>query len=82
MTSTDPALERGAESSRVLGPEEIRRALTRIAHEILESDHGAEDLVLLGIPHRGVPLARRLAAVLDATVTGAYDLAPVSLVAW
>lgn len=51
----------GADSSRVLGPEEIRRALTRIAHEILERGHGAEDLVLLGIPHRGVPLARRLA---------------------
>ncbi|PZP16741.1 MAG: bifunctional pyr operon transcriptional regulator/uracil phosphoribosyltransferase PyrR [Brachybacterium faecium] len=47
--------------SRVLGAEEIRRALTRIAHEILESGHGADDLVLLGIPHRGVPLARRLA---------------------
>ena len=68
MTSTDPALERGAESSRVLGPEEIRRALTRIAHEILESDHGAEDLVLLGIPHRGVPLARRLAELIARAV--------------
>lgn len=45
---------------RVLGPEEIRRALTRIAHEILESGHGPDDLVLLGIPHRGAPLARRL----------------------
>src|SRR5690625_7658673 len=45
---------------RVLGPEEIRRALTRIAHEILESGHGPDDLVLLGIPHRGVPLAHRL----------------------
>ena len=41
MTSNDPALVAGAERSRVLGPEEIRRALTRIAHEILESDHGA-----------------------------------------
>ncbi|MEE1617568.1 bifunctional pyr operon transcriptional regulator/uracil phosphoribosyltransferase PyrR [Brachybacterium sp. J153] len=49
------------EASRVLGAEEIRRALTRIAHEILESGHGADDLVLLGIPHRGVPLAHRLA---------------------
>ena len=45
---------------RVLGPEEIRRALTRIAHEILESGHGPDDLVLLGIPHHGVPLAERL----------------------
>src|ERR1700755_3658580 len=45
----------------VLTPEEIRRALTRIAHEILERTHGGEGVVLLGIPTRGVPLARRLA---------------------
>ncbi|WP_245810298.1 bifunctional pyr operon transcriptional regulator/uracil phosphoribosyltransferase PyrR [Brachybacterium massiliense] len=63
-TGSQPAPETPAPpagSSRVLGPDEIRRALTRVAHEILESGHGAEDLVLLGIPHRGVPLARRLA---------------------
>ena len=46
----------------VLGPDEIRRALTRIGHEILERTDGARDVVLLGIPTRGVPLARRLAA--------------------
>jgi|HubBroStandDraft_1064217.scaffolds.fasta_scaffold128310_2 pyrimidine operon attenuation protein/uracil phosphoribosyltransferase len=46
----------------VLGAEEIRRALTRVAHEILERTDGAGDVVLLGIPTRGVPLARRLAA--------------------
>src|SRR5215467_13119006 len=46
----------------VLGPDEIRRALTRIGHEILERTDGACDVVLLGIPTRGVPLARRLAA--------------------
>lgn len=45
----------------VLSPEEIRRALSRIAHEILERTHGGEGVVLLGIPTRGVPLARRLA---------------------
>ena len=61
MHDRTPAPPPAEERSRVLGPEEIRRALTRIAHEILESGHGAEDLVLLGIPHRGVPLARRLA---------------------
>lgn len=49
-----------ATRTQVLGEDEIRRALTRIAHEVLESGHGADDLVLLGIPHRGVPLARRL----------------------
>jgi pyrimidine operon attenuation protein/uracil phosphoribosyltransferase len=46
----------------VLGPEEIRRALTRVAHEILERTDGAGDVILLGIPTRGVPLAARLAA--------------------
>jgi len=39
----------------------IRRVLTRIAHEILEKNKGTEDLVLIGIRTRGVPLARRLA---------------------
>ena len=45
----------------VLEPAEIGRALTRIAHEILERTDGAADVVLLGIPTRGVPLAQRLA---------------------
>ena len=45
----------------VLGESEIRRALTRIAHEILERTDGGADVVLLGIPTRGVALARRLA---------------------
>ncbi|GAA1489552.1 bifunctional pyr operon transcriptional regulator/uracil phosphoribosyltransferase PyrR [Brachybacterium sacelli] len=58
---TAPEDSSAAQSSRVLGADEIRRALTRIAHEILESGHGADDLVLLGVPHRGVPLAHRLA---------------------
>ncbi|MGO1318428.1 MAG: bifunctional pyr operon transcriptional regulator/uracil phosphoribosyltransferase PyrR, partial [Cellulomonadaceae bacterium] len=46
----------------VLGEQEISRALTRIAHEILERNKGGAGLVLLGIPTRGLPLARRLAA--------------------
>src|SRR5215472_2050461 len=46
----------------VLGSEEIRRALTRVAHEILERTDGGGDVLLLGIPTRGVPLAHRLAA--------------------
>ncbi len=52
----------GARDSRtVLEPAEIRRALTRIAHEILERTDGAKEIILLGIPTRGVPLAHRLA---------------------
>jgi pyrimidine operon attenuation protein / uracil phosphoribosyltransferase len=49
-----------ADAKIVLGAAEIRRALTRIAHEILERTDGAQDVVLLGIPTRGVALARRL----------------------
>ncbi|MGO9052701.1 MAG: bifunctional pyr operon transcriptional regulator/uracil phosphoribosyltransferase PyrR [Streptosporangiaceae bacterium] len=48
-------------SKAVLEPDEIRRALTRIAHEILERTNGGRDVVMLGIPTRGVPLAQRLA---------------------
>jgi pyrimidine operon attenuation protein / uracil phosphoribosyltransferase len=45
----------------VLDERDISRALTRISHEILERNKGAADLVLLGIPTRGVPLAERIA---------------------
>ncbi|WP_340540051.1 bifunctional pyr operon transcriptional regulator/uracil phosphoribosyltransferase PyrR [Nocardioides sp. GXZ039] len=48
------------EGRTVLDSRDIARALTRIAHEILERNKGAADLVLLGIPSRGVPLARRV----------------------
>jgi pyrimidine operon attenuation protein/uracil phosphoribosyltransferase len=54
----------------VLGAPEIGRALTRIAHEILERNKGADDLVLLGIPTRGLPLAHRLAGRLAAVEPG------------
>ncbi|WP_232847647.1 bifunctional pyr operon transcriptional regulator/uracil phosphoribosyltransferase PyrR [Occultella kanbiaonis] len=50
----------GAPSTTVLSKNDISRALTRIAHEILERNKGGADLVLLGIPTRGAPLARRL----------------------
>jgi pyrimidine operon attenuation protein/uracil phosphoribosyltransferase len=50
----------GAPSTTVLSENDISRALTRIAHEILERNKGGADLVLLGIPTRGAPLARRL----------------------
>jgi pyrimidine operon attenuation protein/uracil phosphoribosyltransferase len=48
-------------SRTVLDARDITRALTRISHEILERNRGASDLVLLGIPSRGVPLAERIA---------------------
>ncbi|MFJ6720418.1 MULTISPECIES: bifunctional pyr operon transcriptional regulator/uracil phosphoribosyltransferase PyrR [unclassified Streptomyces] len=53
----------------VLDAQDIARVLTRIAHEIVERAKGADDVVLLGIPTRGVFLARRLAAKLE-EITG------------
>jgi pyrimidine operon attenuation protein/uracil phosphoribosyltransferase len=50
--------------ARILGDGDVRRAVTRIAHEILERNKGASDLVLVGIAARGDDLARRLAAEL------------------
>jgi pyrimidine operon attenuation protein/uracil phosphoribosyltransferase len=51
-----------AKAREVLEPADVSRALTRIAHEIIERNKGATGVVLLGIPTRGVPLARRLAS--------------------
>ena len=55
----------------VLQQADITRALTRISHEILESNRGSSDLVLLGIPTRGVLLAQRIGAILDGLESGA-----------
>jgi pyrimidine operon attenuation protein/uracil phosphoribosyltransferase len=51
----------GEDGHTVLDARDISRALSRIAHEILERNKGAQDLVLLGIPTGGVPLAERIA---------------------
>ena len=51
---------------RVLDADDLRRALTRIAHEIVERNGGTRDLVLVGIRSRGVPLAHRLAGLIEA----------------
>ena len=46
----------------VMGPDDVRRALTRISHEIVERNKGTDDLVIVGIRTRGAPLADRIAA--------------------
>lgn len=50
--------------SRVMEPEDVNRALRRIAHEIVEKNRGTEDLVLVGIRTRGAPLADRIASAI------------------
>ncbi len=51
-------------ATRVMDESEIRRALTRIAHEIIERNKGAENLVIIGVQSRGVPMAKRLAGLI------------------
>jgi pyrimidine operon attenuation protein/uracil phosphoribosyltransferase len=64
---------------QVMDADRMSRALTRIAHEILERNRGLDEIALVGIRRRGVPLARRLARSLqeingDAVATGALDI--------
>ena len=64
---------------QVMDADRMSRALTRIAHEILERNRGLDELALVGIRTRGVPLARRLARSLreingDDVPTGALDI--------
>lgn len=76
--STDPS----AAARTVLGEADIARALTRIAHEIVERNKGAADLLLLGIPTRGVQLAHRLAerlAQIEPSFNGEYGTLDVTM---
>lgn len=52
------------QQSQVMDADEIRRALTRIAHEIIEKNKGAEKLAVVGIRSKGAPLAHRLAKLI------------------
>ena len=52
---------REAEKAQIMDEQAINRAVTRISHEIIEKNKGINDLVLIGIQRRGVPLAHRIA---------------------
>ena len=49
----------------LMSPQDIRRALVRVAHEIVERNKGATDIILVGMQTRGVPLAKRLASSIN-----------------
>ncbi len=53
--------------TRVLGPDDIGRALTRIGFEIVEAQKGRDDMLIIGIQRRGVPLARRIGEAIRRT---------------
>ena len=61
-TETKPNLR---VKGRLMSASEIERTLVRLAHEIVEKSNGSEDLVLVGIKRRGIPLAERLARLIS-----------------
>jgi pyrimidine operon attenuation protein/uracil phosphoribosyltransferase len=76
----DPEGGRFVLRAGVLDAADLRRAHTRIAHEIVERNHGAEGVVLVGLYTRGLVIARRLAAAIEgfehvAVPVGALDVA-------
>ena len=72
--------EKKSMGKQILGAAEIKRSLVRIAHEIVERNRGVDDVILLGIPSGGAPLAHRLGEALsvalteDAALTGSQPI--------
>ena len=73
----DPAAARP-----ILDSADVGRAITRIAHEIVERNHGAAALVMLGIPTRGDVLARRLAQRIEASEAAAVPVGSLDVTMW
>jgi pyrimidine operon attenuation protein/uracil phosphoribosyltransferase len=59
---------------RLLGADDVRRAVARLAHEIVERNQGVDSLVLVGLRTRGIPLARRLQEAIEAFEGGRVPL--------
>src|SRR5689334_13758999 len=77
MKSTANTENTGA--ALILDADTIRRALRRVAHEIVERNHDLSKLVLVGIPARGIELAQRIAREIEAigkgtVLTGVVDV--------
>ena len=53
------------DARQIMTADEIRRAIVRVSHEIVERQAGTEGLVLVGIQRRGVPLATRVATAIE-----------------
>jgi pyrimidine operon attenuation protein / uracil phosphoribosyltransferase len=60
------SIAEGRLKATVMDSDQIRRSLSRIAHEIVERNRGVDDVVLVGVVSKGDVLAQRLAAILTA----------------
>lgn len=65
---------------QILSSDDVRRALTRMAHEIVEHNHGTASLAIVGLQRGGVPLASRLAVLLQDIVGETVPLASLDVV--
>jgi pyrimidine operon attenuation protein/uracil phosphoribosyltransferase len=65
MSTTQPKTSAIREKAEIVDAEGLRRIITRIAHEIVERNKGTQDLVLVGVRRRGVPLAERIAGKIE-----------------
>ena len=65
MTSNSVAKPNLRQKAQLMSASEIERTLVRLAHEIIEKNNGTENLVLIGIKRRGVPIANRLAKIIE-----------------
>jgi len=70
QTASTPKLR---EKGRIMSASEIERTLVRLAHQIIEKNNGAENLGLVGIRRRGVPIAERLATLIGGIEKRAVD---------
>lgn len=65
MTSKPASTPNLRQKAQLMSASEIERTLVRLAHEIIEKNNGTEKLVLVGIKRRGVPIANRLAKIIE-----------------
>jgi len=65
MTSKPASTPNLRQKAQLMSASEIERTLVRLAHEIIEKNNGIEKLVLVGIKRRGVPIANRLAKIIE-----------------
>ena len=71
--SEEPNMPNLRIKGRLMSASEIERTLVRLAHEIVEKSNGSEDLTLVGIKRRGVPLAERLGKLISGIEKRAVD---------
>ncbi|HET6781502.1 MAG TPA: bifunctional pyr operon transcriptional regulator/uracil phosphoribosyltransferase, partial [bacterium] len=67
------------EKAKVMDADAIRRALVRMAHEVLERNGRADILALVGVPTRGVQLAQRLASIIDRIESSSLPVGTLSI---